>query len=62
MELLSRKKLCDRMDIGLSTLRELRLNDPAFPKPRKINGKMIRWISDEIDLYLINLPQSNENH
>lgn len=60
--LLTRKQVCQRLSIGLSTLRKLRISDPAFPKPRILSRTMLRWVDSDIDAYLKELPPSSQNN
>lgn len=55
LSLLSQVELATLMNVGVSTLRRI-MQDPGFPKRRRLPSGLRGWIYREIEEYIYNLP------
>ncbi|HQX52735.1 MAG TPA: AlpA family phage regulatory protein [Planctomycetaceae bacterium] len=56
-ELLSEAEVIAIFGIARSTLFRLRRDDPTFPKPIKIGGKITRWTREKIEAWIAQKSQ-----
>jgi predicted DNA-binding transcriptional regulator AlpA len=54
--LLREGPLAKKVGVSRDTLRKIRKNDPAFPRPRSVAGDVYGWLSSEVDRWLENRP------
>lgn len=45
-----------RIGVGVSSVYQLRRDDPTFPKPREVLPGVFRFVRDELDAWLLNRP------
>ena len=56
-KLLRLQQVIERVALSKSTIYR-GMDDGSFPRPLKLDSRMVRWLSEDIDNYLSRLPRS----
>lgn len=60
MQLITPEELCRKAKISRTTLWRYRRRFADFPKPILLNGDNPRWVSHEVDQWLLSLRETPE--
>ena len=61
MRLMRLEEVCDTAGIGKTSVYKL-LNEGAFPKPVSIGGRAVRWVSTEIQSWILERVEERDGH
>lgn len=59
MRLMRLEEVCETAGIGKTKIYEL-IGEGAFPKPVNIGARAVRWVSDEIDAWIIERMEARD--
>lgn len=55
--MMRKQRVADKLDVSVSTLDRLRVEDPTFPKAVRLGPQAIAWFVDEVDDWLMDRPR-----